>query len=346
MKNKILYISTNDGSDMRINKEVKTLSAKADIFFLGVGTYGEKNYAKTNCKAFILIQEKRNSAKAILKQIGAFKKLIKTNNFNSIHIINEQLMVFFYPWLFQQYVVLDIFDSLFMKKNRPKNQLKLIKQIVYAPINYLFVTDENRKSLMPDFIQNRLGVLENYPNKYHGSTIKNTEKLTILYNGSMSNARGTKFLQELTNTNEKVKVIMAGWTNDENTTQFAKSKSVGFRGVVTQEEATRIAATESDYIMCCYEPSNQNNINASPNKIYDAMQTHTPVIMNSEVKVSEFVKEKNIGVVLDSFCNYNIDKLYDKLKQRSKSFDFNQENTDLYSWESIENKLLSAHKLI
>src|SRR5690606_40883635 len=64
----------------------------------------------------------------------------------------------------------------------------------YAPIGHVLVTDENRKELMPSFLRNKIIILENYPFKYIGSVNKNTEKLTILYNGSMSNARGTKFL--------------------------------------------------------------------------------------------------------------------------------------------------------
>ncbi len=134
-------------------------------------------------------------------------------------------------------------------------------------------------------------------------------------------------------------------TKDENTTQFSNSDHVDNRGVITQNEATKIAATEADYIMCCYEPSNQNNINASPNKIYDALQTHTPVIINKEVKVSSFVEEKNIGVILDSFSNYDVHEVYNQLMNKRETFDFSEANAEKYSWEQVEGKLLKAHRL-
>lgn len=38
MKKKILYLCINDGSDMRINKEIRTLNKRYDVVFLGVGT--------------------------------------------------------------------------------------------------------------------------------------------------------------------------------------------------------------------------------------------------------------------------------------------------------------------
>jgi hypothetical protein len=205
------------------------------------------------------------------------------------------------------------------------------------------VTDENRKGLMPSFVQSKLGVLENYTNRYFGNTKKKTNKLTIFFNGTLSDFRGTKILQDLTRSNTNIRIIMAGWFSDENTKDFANSNAVDYVGIIPQNEATEIAATKSDYIMCCYQPSNQNNINASPNKIYDAIQTKTPVIMNGEVKVAAFVKENNIGVVLKSFYNYNPDKLYTELTAKKDTFSFSEERADLYSWEKVEHKLLKAH---
>ena len=199
---------------MRINKEVKTLSSFADVYFLGIGSYGEKNYAKDNCKEFHLIEEKRNTIKAVKKQIGKYLELTKEHSFDSIHIINEQLMVFFYPWLFKKHVVLDIFDSLFMKKNKPGNKLKWLKKLVYGPVDYLFVTDQNRKEMMPDFVQGKLGILENYPNRYKGPKTKKTKELTIFFNGSMTKSRGTEILQNLLSLKNEIQIIMAGWISD------------------------------------------------------------------------------------------------------------------------------------
>lgn len=344
-KIKILYLSTNDGSDMRINKEIKTLSQKADIYFLGVGQYSKYNYAKIKCKEFYLIDGKRNSVNVIIKHIKKYLEWNKLIEFDSIHIINEQLMIFFYPFLFKKHVVLDIFDSAFMKLNRPNEEWKLLKKITYSPIKYILVTDENRYRLMPSFVRNKLRILENYPNLYKGRTIKKNSTLTIFYNGSMTTSRGTLILKRLLDYCAELHVIMAGWIADNETEQFSKHDRVDFRGILTQQAASTIAATEADYIMCCYEPSNQNNINASPNKIYDAMQTRTPVIINSEVKVSQFVIDEKIGVVLPSFYDFDTENFCHELQNKKGSFEFKDENTYKYSWESIENKLLNVHNI-
>ncbi len=345
MKKKILYISLGDGSDMRANKEINTMQKIADIYFLGVGEYSELNYAKKKCKDLLLVQGKKNTIRVNFQLVYEYIKWNRKYKFDNLHIVNEQLMIFFYPLIFRKYVVLDLYDSIFLKLNKPYNKWYIIKKIIYKPIDFIFVTDENRREMMPGFVGKRLGVLENYPYTYHGSIKKKTKKLTIFYNGSMSNARGTSVLQNLIYNFKDIEIIMAGWINDDVTKLFSKNVNVDYRGVINQKEANRIAAEESDYIMCCYEPSNTNNINASPNKIYDAIQTHTPVIINKEVKVSIFVEDKQIGVILSSFYDYNVDEVYEELINKRGKFNFEDIDKRKYSWEGIENKLLEAHKL-
>ncbi len=119
----ILFITTNDGSDMRINKEIRSLSKYADVMFLGVGEKANC-YIAPYCKQVVLVQGKRNSAIVLIKQVLIFLKLLVTKKIESIHIINEQLYIFFYPFLFFKHTVLDLFDSLFLRKNLGGEKLK------------------------------------------------------------------------------------------------------------------------------------------------------------------------------------------------------------------------------
>ena len=112
-KKKLLFISSNDGSDMRINKELRSLSKHFELTYLGVGSTNVNSYARNYCKYFYLIIGTRNHPVTILKQLFVMAKLLR-NNYNSIHIINEQLMIFFYPFLFRKHLVLDLFDSIFL----------------------------------------------------------------------------------------------------------------------------------------------------------------------------------------------------------------------------------------
>ena len=120
----ILFISSNDGSDMRINKEVKSLQRHSNVIFLGVGNYSNC-YVSKYCKEVVLIKGKRNSLPVLAKQVLTCVKIVLRSKINSLHIINEQLYIFFFPIVFFKYTVLDIFDSIFLKKNKGGENFKM-----------------------------------------------------------------------------------------------------------------------------------------------------------------------------------------------------------------------------
>ena len=158
----LLFISSNDGSDMRINKEVKTLGKNYEVIFFGVGDHS-KCYVAPFCKEVILVKGKRNSFPVLSKQVLIFIKLLFTKKIKSIHVINEQLYIFFYLFLFFKHTVLDLFDSIFLRENKSGEKMKWIKRFLYWPANTILVTDENRYQLMPKIIQPKCLVLPNYP---------------------------------------------------------------------------------------------------------------------------------------------------------------------------------------
>ena len=345
-KKKILYISSNDGSDMRINKELKTLSGKFEITYVGVGLSNADCYAREYCKLFYLIIGRRNHPLTILKQLILVIRLMRMK-FSSIHIINEQLMIFFYPLLFKNYIVLDIFDSIFLRLNKSKNKWKLLKDIIYGPVNVILVTDQNRKTLMPDSSQTKIRILENYPNKYLNPIKKRNvdDTVVILYNGGLGKYRGTDLVEKILALNRNVKIIMAGWFADNHSMELANHPQVDYRGIMLQDEALQIAADEADYILCVYAPTNENNINASPNKIYDSIQTKTPVIINAEVKISSFVRKHNIGLIIENYKMEDIQSLIDRMFEKKNSYLFSDELIQTYTWENIEDVLINAHDI-
>lgn len=346
-KPSLLFVSTNDGSDMRINKEVKSLQKHSEVIFFGVGDYS-KCYVAPFCKEVILVKGKRNSVRVLAKQVLIFIKLLLTKKIKSIHIINEQLYIFFYPFLFFKHIVLDLFDSIFLKKNRSGEKMKWIKRLLYWPANIILVTDENRYQLMPVAIQPKCIVLPNYPEYFDFKEEKEkSDNLRILYNGWMGLNRGTEIIEGLLKTNLPLKIYMAGWFSEEYTRNLVEKYPVQIEslGVIPQRRSLELAQTKSDYILCVYAPINENNINASPNKVYDAIQTETPLIINAEVKISRWVREKGIGFVLPGYDVADYSQLYFDLQKDKNKFSFNADLKRYYTWESVEGNLLKAHQL-
>lgn len=330
---------------MRINKEVSSLSRVSDLVYLGIGDARNCFFDASNIHA-VIINGSRKSPLSWIRLWATFVYYFFTRKINSVHVINEPLLIIFWPFLFFKHTVLDIFDSIFLVRNIHPQRLIWLKKLVYWPCDVVLVTDENRKTLMPDFLLKKVKILPNYPNKYVGETGKTeSEHLRLLFFGWLGMSRGGSTAKLLVETDARVRVIMAGWFSDNECKLLTNHPQVDYRGIMPQQKALDIAAREADYILCLYEPINLNNINASPNKIYDAIQTQTPVLCNREIKVSELVETLAIGVNLDSYYPTNPQLLIDELFQKKRSFQFNEEITHQYTWESVEPVLLASHRL-
>jgi hypothetical protein len=344
-RGRILYLSFNDGSDMRINKEIRTLSRLAPVDMVALGTDATQCYAAAASNRLHYIHGSRKTPGTLLRYILKSASLLTTGNFQSVHIINEPQLLLLWPFLwFQKQVVLDIFDSLFLRKNRPGNQWAWIKRIVYAPVDRVLVTDENRLGLLPDFLKARAFIVPNYPYRLAALPARQrAPHLTLMYFGWLGELRGTETVRELLDADPTLRVIMAGWLADEPSRLLTQHPRVEWLGVLPQAEATHLAAQRADYILCVYAPINDNNINASPNKIYDAIQTGTPVIINAEVKVSGFVDQHGIGYVLPQYRPAHYKAMARELFQKRTSYTYDKALQEEYTWERVEDILLSAH---
>ncbi len=211
-------------------------------------------------------------------------------------------------------------------------------------MNVIITTDENRKSLLPSFARKKTIVVGNYPMRFN-TNIKQTDNqyITIFYYGSLNSHRGSDLLMNLMKVRKDIRVIAAGWVYDKANEDLVNSSGIQYLGILSEQEALKVASRDCDYIWCLFEPDNQNYIYASPNKLYDGIQVKTPIIINKEALISEFVKNYNIGIVIDSYYTTEYGKVVQLLIERKGTFDFPEELREKYNWEIQEDVLLQAH---
>ena len=339
MKTKILYLCANDGSDTRVVKEINTYNKKHDVYYLGVGNDATKSHFSSEICLFNLVAGSHKSIITITKTLYSLSRLLIKYKFEKVHVVDEQFYIFFAPLLVNQHVILDVFDSYFLKLNKPYNNFFLLKRIVYALPKSIIVTDEQRLSLMPNFVTHKVTVIPNVPNfvDYSNLIKSNSNMLRICYFGTLSKDRGSSFLKSLVEEDDRVSVVAAGWVSDDFTKDMIKHDRVSYIGVKKQEEVNRILTVEGDYLLAIYPVNNINNIYASPNKIYDSFQTFTPLIINEEVLVSSFVRDQNIGFVVNKETSNIVDEL---IKNKNK-YSFNKQLVLEHCWEKFESKLYS-----
>jgi hypothetical protein len=343
-KPKLLYVSINDGSDTRINKEIKTLGQHFDIYYLGIGRNTDQFFTKHYCKEILMTRGHHREKLTFLKFCGLFINTYFKHNFASIHVINEQLLLVFFPfmWWSRKKVVADIFDSMFLRTSN--NWVMRLQKILYALPNKIIVTDENRKGLVMPQFQAKTMVVDNFPYKFKDIQPKASadNELLLLYSGALISTRGTALVKSLIEASPKVTVWLVGWLRDEATEVLSKHPQTKYFGVMSQDDSLRLSS-QCDYILSLYEPIHENNLNASPNKIFDAVQVCTPVIINAEVKMSSLVLRQNLGYVIPSFYEKDATGLLNELIKHKKSFVFEESLQHNYTWEAVEGKLVEAH---
>ena len=347
MKPTLLFISVNDGSDTRIFKEITSLAGHFEITFIGIKTPTSTADMLPPVAGKFFIKGPRRSPITIARLFIQVAQLCPWR-FSSVHVINENLALVLYPLLIlARHWVLDVFDSFFLKSNsRIVSRLKLILQrIIYGSASVILVTDEARLGLLPEWSRAKTRILPNYPLADNHSIEHRSHRqgpLSIFFSGSIGRGRGVLFLVNLLKADPELQVHAAGWIYDQAGEELMRHPRVKYHGVMHQTAAAQIAK-QCDYILCLYEPSNVNNIYASPNKIYDGIQAGIPVIINQEVLVSAFVRDEKLGVVRDSYSPSNIISVLAELKAQRNQFTHIAKMQGMYTWEKIAPVLVSAH---
>lgn len=344
---RLLYLSINDGTDMRIAKEIATLGQAFDITFVGLLQEDNGPNRLPAGVRQIIIRGRRRDPVALLLLAREVHRL-GLAQFDTVHVVNENLLLVLSPLLLTaRNLVLDVFDSIFLKNSIAMRMFRWpLQWFVHTLADTVLVTDEDRRRLIPSCIRGNVRVLPNYPNGIGILSVRrivdDRDPLRIFFSGALSEGRGTAFLEALLDASSSLEVIAAGWVYDDAARKLLARDRVNYRGVVSAAEAATIAR-DCDYILCLYSPDVPNNIYASPNKIYDAALLGVPAIINSEVRAASFVEAEKLGIVLSSFTKFIPALVLEELYRRRGEFKRPASYTSPFLWESVQHVLLESH---
>ncbi|MDA8964584.1 hypothetical protein N9H09_00215 [bacterium] len=365
IKNKITIIHGNDGSDVRVGKMCRSLSRLGfDVCFIGWDrrpNLREKSIDLGGADFRLFKHETRNGRCSLLGQIKftyfAIRELRKQKAY-TLCVVNEDLALMFLPFrrmLFSK-IVCDIFDP-FNDRHSGKGWFfstfaKFVSFVSRTFCDHLIVTDENRKNRLGEY-SSKSSVIENFPEDPGPELCQSLPEggLRIYVSGTLNEGRGLRQILKVVEASVDVEIVAAGWIYDDYTSEyFVNHPKVDYRGVVTLATSL-VLASQCDAVLSFYAPSSDNNINASPNKIYDALAVGRPSIVNSEVLVSEWVIERGYGFC----CAYDdVDALKDLINRlRSHRLDLSirslkwySEFQDDYCWSRMEESLEEMYRNI
>lgn len=345
MRNNLIYICNNNGSDTRVSKEIDTLSRHFGVHFLGFekDSHHERDYG--GLSSYNLVQGAIRNPRSLFFFCLEARRLLVRFPEASVHIVNEQLAAILMPLIFRRHVVIDSFDSMFLRMNLPGNRAQSLKKMVYGPARSIIVTDVNRFNLLPDVVKEKSVIIPNVPRRSeYPEKTRNPDLLTLCYFGSLAEKRGSRFIKGMLDTSSSVRCIAAGWAADDYTRDLLRHERIEFLGSLPQKDVNAVLAEKGDYLVAVYPLDNQNNVNASPNKIYDAIHTKTPLIITSGVIASEFVQTAGIGLAIDTEKDLDFHSLFAELMNSRDRFSFSDSDIFENSWEAFEDMLCAVHK--
>ena len=360
---KIAYVARNDGSDTRVSKECNSLAnAGHDVLFIGwdAGKSPDRPDPMPGVAKQLLHSAYSESP---LSKIAGFPRFIMHvareihyQRPDVVHTVNEELglIAVLLQRIYGFSTVCDIFDSIELKWGRkpfPANALtNLVTSIVREQSNVLLVTDDARKARLGIHSSNARTV-HNYPVDVGADVAfelpDSTGPIRLYVAGTLYAARGIGSILDMLDKRDDFEVISAGWLYDDMAEAFANHPRVDYRGVVTPSDSLHLAA-RCHAVLALYEPSNENNVMASPNKIYDALCIGRPVIINREARISSWVAKMNVGYVVGYGVADELNAVLDDLNlRRSAMYDVVAELRSVfengYSWEVAERELIAAY---
>jgi glycosyltransferase involved in cell wall biosynthesis len=248
-------------------------------------------------------------------------------------------------------IICDLCDSLPLRVSGhlPRLLASAVATLALGRSRQIIVTDENRRGLLASRYLPRVTVLPNYPRLSDAVPTGTLPSgpTRILVAGTLLQQRGLGQLLDACQGLEEIELWCAGravapWVREV----FLKSPLTRYFGMLPQPEV--LALTHAcDAVFCFYEPLTLNDVNASPNKLYDSMMVGRPVIINAETQVARFVAAHDLGYVMDY---YDTDRLRSVLRSlpdaRPDLPEFARRAAALsqaqYSWEAVESRLIAV----
>lgn len=329
---KILFV-TSHSKDIRVKKFIETITKYSIVHFLGYGDiinyYDDKikicNYTIYNRKIAVFLN-------FMILPILLFKY-----NYKKIIVVNDSLFFFYLPILFfvRNKVIIDNHDSMIFKQN--SRLLKKLYTVINKMVPSNIITDENRQDYLKRYKMDNLLVIPNVPNiasediqKIESDKFSSIDKskVNILIAGAISKNRGINEAIELSICGN-INVYAAGIIHSENDLEMINNSNIKMLGYLDTKEYYFLLNNYIDYLICIYYPINDNQIYASPNKIYDAIIFDSKVIINDDIVVSKFVQDNNLGLVFRKGIKYDCNNFM-------KYVNDNKLDKSLYHWKNYE----------
>lgn len=358
---RIALVYGNDGSDVRIAKNCGTLSRLGhEVHFIGWDRRPDvaKVTSLPGVHCHVIPHRVPTLGSTLSGQLAFTRHAIRTLLHirpDVVTVVNEDnaARVGWLKGVAFRRLVCDVFDSQLDKMSHRPWPVRAAGWCLWNSMRWwcdrLIATDDVRWGTFGRF-RSKTIVIGNYPPDPGPELSRQFPqgRPRLFVSGTFSDTRGMRQTLLAAERIPGFRIVAAGWPGDDYARDvFLKHPAVEYLGHLTPGESLHQAA-RCDALLAMYAPISRNQVLASPNKIYDALSVGRPVIINSEARVSDWVRRHDVGFT----CPYeDIDALagfFATLQQRRETLpEYARRARSLfaegYSWEAMEVRLAALY---
>lgn len=258
-----------------------------------------------------------------------------------------------------KHIVYDIYDfygDMMHKILRPT--ISALDRFIMKFADAIVIADDSRISQVDKDLKTKMVTINNTPEDDLFSAADNWQgdagKFKIFLGGKIVEERGTHRIISIIKDIEDVQLIIKGFCSPNKYKMELTTMAQGMEDVYLELDGVPYnkivqSTLEADLTIALYDPNIPNNKYASPNKLFEAMASGIPIIVNDNTPMADMVREEDCGLVIpfnnDNSLKEAILRIRDDvgLRQRlgkngRKAFQ------ERYNWDIMENRLINIYK--
>lgn len=220
----------------------------------------------------------------------------------------------------------------------------------------IIIADDSRIYQIGQNIKNKIITINNAPEEslfWKNRKNKEDNEFKIFLGGKITGQRCTDLIISAIKDIENVQLIIKGYCGEKNyinkllaLTNDMKNVSMDLSGVLYDEIIQN--TLDADLTLALYDPGIPNNVYASPNKLFEAMASGIPIIVNENTSMANIVQKENCGVVIPYGDKESLIGAISCLKDNEglrKRLGYNGRKAyeNKYNWKIMENRLNSIY---
>lgn len=235
--------------------------------------------------------------------------LVRTR-WDAVHSVNFDTFIFSFliAKMKRKPVVYDIFDyygDVMESFLRPP--VTFLDDLVMRYSDVIIIADNSRINQIAKGLKNHIVTINNTPDevffeKVPGNKIQD-QGFTIFLGGKITKQRGTDVIISAVRNIEDAKLIIKGFCSEEHYKKELLDMTEGMDNVemnlegVPYDEIVQ-GTMDCDLTLALYDPEFPNNRYASPNKLFEAMASGVPIVVNENTSMADIVRVENCGIVI------------------------------------------------